>query len=193
MSETDYISPIDFFVPEQELTEEEKKSGYPCHPFALIFHILFKIAAIVTYLFGGIFASVFKSNAMASIICCTIFIAFDFWTTKNVSGRLLAGLRWWNDVKPDGTNHWVFESLEDKTLINPAESKVFWLFLFVVPIFWVIFTIKNIFSFPKWEWLAPCLLATILQCSNIVGYVKCARSMYFLLLQCYIDIYNLYL
>lgn len=25
-------------------------------------------------------------------------LAFDFWTVKNVSGRLLVGLRWWNKV-----------------------------------------------------------------------------------------------
>ena len=36
----------------------------------------------------------------------------DFWTVKNVSGRLLVGLRWWNDVDEAGQNHWRFESFE---------------------------------------------------------------------------------
>ncbi len=27
-----------------------------------------------------------------------LLLAFDFWTVKNVSGRLLVGLRWWNEV-----------------------------------------------------------------------------------------------
>ena len=29
---------------------------------------------------------------------------------QNVTGRLLVGLRWWNDVHEDGTNIWIFES-----------------------------------------------------------------------------------
>ena len=34
----------------------------------------------------------------------------DFWTVKNVTGRLLVGLRWWNHVDEDGKSHWVFEN-----------------------------------------------------------------------------------
>lgn len=30
--------------------------------------------------------------------------------TKNISGRFLVGLRWWNEVTADGSN-WRFESL----------------------------------------------------------------------------------
>lgn len=29
---------------------------------------------------------------------------------KNVTGRLMVGLRWWNYVDDDGVSHWVFES-----------------------------------------------------------------------------------
>ncbi len=47
---------------------------------------------------------------ITGFICCILLLAFDFWTVKNVSGRLLVGLRWWNEVKEDGTNVWVFES-----------------------------------------------------------------------------------
>jgi len=39
-----------------------------------------------------------------------LLLAFDFWTVKNVTGRLLVGLRWWNKVEEDGTSVWVFES-----------------------------------------------------------------------------------
>ena len=31
-----------------------------------------------------------------------MFLSMDFWLTKNVSGRLLAGLRWWNHVNDKG-------------------------------------------------------------------------------------------
>ena len=39
-----------------------------------------------------------------------LLLAFDFWTVKNVTGRLLVGLRWWNKVEEDGTSSWQFES-----------------------------------------------------------------------------------
>lgn len=34
----------------------------------------------------------------------------DFWTVKNVTGRLMVGLRWWNYVDDDGKSHWVYET-----------------------------------------------------------------------------------
>lgn len=36
--------------------------------------------------------------------------------TKNVSGRLLVGLRWWNEVTDDGGN-WRFESLGEASCL----------------------------------------------------------------------------
>lgn len=32
---------------------------------------------------------------------------------KNVSGRLMVGLRWWNEVSEMGGSDWKFESLEE--------------------------------------------------------------------------------
>jgi len=29
---------------------------------------------------------------------------------QNITGRLMVGLRWWNQVDDDGRSHWVFES-----------------------------------------------------------------------------------
>lgn len=29
---------------------------------------------------------------------------------QNVTGRLMVGLRWWNQVDDDGRSHWKFES-----------------------------------------------------------------------------------
>jgi hypothetical protein len=28
--------------------------------------------------------------------------ALDFWVVKNVSGRILVGLRWWNEINDEG-------------------------------------------------------------------------------------------
>lgn len=180
----DSPSALDFFAPEQNLTEEEKKQGLPKHPIAVIFHIAWKLGAALCYLFGGLLASVLSvTNTMIPIIICVVFLAFDFWTTKNVSGRLLVGLRWWNDVKPDGTNEWVFESQENSTLINPYESKLFWIVLLLFPAIWAIFFISCLFQFYfLLNWLFVSGVALVLQGSNVVGYIKCARGTFLVML-----------
>lgn len=42
-----------------------------------------------------------------------ILAAADFWTVKNVTGRILVGLRWWSRIKDDGKEEWIFESLPE--------------------------------------------------------------------------------
>lgn len=76
------------------------------HKSAQFFHALFKVLALLAYIFGNLFSSGF----VFLFVVCVLFLSFDFWTTKNISGRLLVGLRWWNEVKEDGSNVWIFES-----------------------------------------------------------------------------------
>jgi hypothetical protein len=88
----------------------------PSHPVASFFHFFFKLAALLVYLLAYFFVDSF----VAIFVTCIILLAVDFWVVKNVSGRLMAGLRWWNDIKDDGSNEWIFESVEVKSLcINP--------------------------------------------------------------------------
>ena len=54
----------------------------------------------------------------------------DFWITKNVSGRFLVGLRWWNEVKKDGKEVWIFESKNEK-IESTSDKSVFWTSLYV--------------------------------------------------------------
>jgi len=61
------------------------------------------------------------SNYVISFVIITMFLAFDFWTVKNISGRLLVGLRWWNEINEDGTNSWLFES---KDVCNKNLNKI---------------------------------------------------------------------
>ena len=44
-----------------------------------------------------------------------LLLAADFYYLKNIAGRRLVGLRWWNEVDTStGDSHWVFES-QDRT------------------------------------------------------------------------------
>lgn len=81
---------------------------FTSHPIALTFHYIFKILAILLFLLQGLFTK----NAVFVFVILVLLISFDFWTVKNITGRLLVGLRYWNDIKADGTNVWIFESKE---------------------------------------------------------------------------------
>lgn len=78
------------------------------HPIAAFFHLFFKTLAILAYAFGGLLSEGFVNL----FIVCILLLAFDFWTVKNVSGRLMVGLRWWSEVKEDGTTVWRYETHE---------------------------------------------------------------------------------
>jgi hypothetical protein len=55
------------------------------HPGVAIFHVLFKLLALLTYIFGGWLAG--ASNFVTITVICIILLACDFWVVKNVSGR----------------------------------------------------------------------------------------------------------
>ena len=82
------------------------------HPVAALFHIGFKTAALVLYVFYG-WIGLSYVNAFISV---ALLCAADFWTVKNVSGRLLVGLRWWVRVKEDGENEYLYESAPGLTV-----------------------------------------------------------------------------
>lgn len=76
------------------------------HPYVTLFHLAFRSAAIVVYMLCGWFSNSF----IASFVTVVLLLSMDFWTVKNITGRLMVGLRWWNYVDDSGKSHWVFES-----------------------------------------------------------------------------------
>uniref|UniRef100_V9KVH6 Golgi apparatus membrane protein TVP23 homolog n=1 Tax=Callorhinchus milii TaxID=7868 RepID=V9KVH6_CALMI len=168
MDDTEDVS-LDFGAEEEELALRKNKIR---HPLATFFHLFFRVSAIITYLFCDWFSRSF----IACFVTILLLLSFDFWSVKNVTGRLLVGLRWWNQVDDDGTSHWIFEarkpSSQGKTVGGEAESKIFWLGLIVCPIMWAIFVFSTFFSF-KLKWLAVVMLGASLQVANLYGYIKC--------------------
>ncbi|KNE65556.1 hypothetical protein AMAG_11169 [Allomyces macrogynus ATCC 38327] len=151
-------------TPERNKTMFEKSS----HPVALLFHLLFRVAALTTYLIGYYVTE----NFILIFVVCVLLLAFDFWTVKNVTGRLLVGLRWWNDVREDGTSQWVFESRENNSP-NPADSYVFWTTLYAFPAAWAVFAILQLLH-PAW--LCLTVVAVALNMANVIGYTKCDKD-----------------
>jgi len=160
-------APQTYQVPQMQLERKPPSR----HPICTFFHIFWKCAALFTYLFGAWFSD----NFVVIFIMCITFLSADFWTVKNVSGRLMVGLRWWNEIKEDGSNVWIFESLEDKSAIFPSESKIFWASIIIAPILWLLFAIVSFLKF-NFEWLIIVLIALALNVANIYGYAKCAKD-----------------
>ncbi|XP_011494183.1 PREDICTED: uncharacterized Golgi apparatus membrane protein-like protein CG5021 isoform X2 [Ceratosolen solmsi marchali] len=146
--------------------EDEARAGKLKHPYVTMFHLAFRVTAIVVYIFCGWFSKSF----IASFVTVILLLSMDFWTVKNITGRLMVGLRWWNYVDDNGISHWVFESRKNR--INPSEARIFWLALIISPILWGVFVLVALFGLkPKWLLLA--FIALILNGANLYGYVKC--------------------
>lgn len=82
------------------------------HPGICVFTFIFKLAAVICFIFMGIVA---KSDSVV-YLAVIILGAVDFWMTKNISGRVLVGLRWWNEVKENGEEVWIFESKNERMI-----------------------------------------------------------------------------
>lgn len=153
------------------------------HPVAAFFHVIFKFLALLIYLFGGLFGQEFISTFVAIILL----ISMDFWVVKNVTGRLLAGLRWSNYIDDEGNSHWIFENknaqtnakdkvtsprTDGETVEGSADSSIFWTGLIVAPIFWVLLMLVSIFRLNV-QWFMLVTLASVLSISNLYGYIRC--------------------
>ena len=68
-----------------------------------------------------------------------LLLSMDFWTVKNITGRIMAGLRWWNYVDDEGQSVWMFEAAkQDENLkFSKAEIQIFWAGLVAFPVVWV--------------------------------------------------------
>ncbi|KAG5513501.1 hypothetical protein PMAC_000933 [Pneumocystis sp. 'macacae'] len=137
------------------------------HPIALFFFFLFRFLAILIYLFGFL---IFRDFILVFILV-VVFLAFDFWTVKNVSGRLLVGLRWWNETNNEGESIWVFESANPDNTQNTIDSKVFWFILYLVPVIWFVFGIIAFLKF-NFIWLILVIIALLLTTGNALAFTK---------------------
>uniref|UniRef100_A0A7S2N7K1 Golgi apparatus membrane protein TVP23 homolog n=1 Tax=Haptolina brevifila TaxID=156173 RepID=A0A7S2N7K1_9EUKA len=141
------------------------------HPVAAFFHLIFKSLALLVYMFGTWFSSSFVNL----FVCCVLLLAFDFWTVKNVSGRLMVGLRWWSEIREDGTTTWKFEAREEGLTSTTLDIGVFWIGLFTPGVLWGLLAFGSLLRF-NFEWLLLILTALSLSMANIVGYVRCKQD-----------------
>ena len=93
-----------------------------------------------------------------------LLLAVDFYYLKNIAGRRLVGLRWWNEVDTaTGDSHWVFESQDRsggtddtgnaKPSQNMTDKRFFWLSVYVQPALWIVLGVLALVRFKNPIWL----------------------------------------
>ncbi|GJN92162.1 hypothetical protein Rhopal_005192-T1 [Rhodotorula paludigena] len=141
------------------------------HPVALFFLYAFRCAAIATYLLCGFFSS----SYVFSTVLVVVLLSLDFWTVRNVSGRVLVGLRFWNQVDEDGTSYWVFESRSPDQPANAVDAKMFWIAMYSFPVAWVLLLVIGILKF-NLSFLPIVMLALVFNLTNTWGYTYAVCS-----------------
>jgi len=125
------------------------------------------------YLFGLLFIK----NFILVFILTLLLLSADFYYLKNIAGRRLVGLRWWNEVNmSNGDSHWVFESSDPNTrVINATDKKFFWLSLYTTPALWIGLAILALVRLQNVIWLSLVAIALILTITNTVAFSRCDR------------------
>ena len=161
------------------------------HPTACLFHVLFKCLALGVYMLGS---KLFWFEDVLVTVLCILLLAADFWVVKNITGRLLVGLRWWNKVDvTTGETSWIFESAsaaatttpynsssssrggENNNKNNAFDTNFFWAVLYLTPILWCILSLSAILWL-NFRNLVTLICALVLSISNVVGYYKCSAE-----------------
>lgn len=93
------------------------------------------------YFFFGYFFSL-----VTTFILVTILGAVDFWVVKNVTGRLLVGLRWWSDFDERGKEVWRFQSYDRDHKANTVDAAFFWTSQLIGTLTWAAFLVIKILS-----------------------------------------------
>ncbi|KAF5597076.1 golgi apparatus membrane TVP23 [Fusarium pseudocircinatum] len=142
------------------------------HPITLLTFLGFRISSVLIYFLG---LWIIKSMIMIFIITILL-LAADFYYIKNIAGRRLVGLRWWNEVDPQtGESQWVFESSEPGTkTVNPTDSRFFWLALYIQPMLWVLMAILALVRL-QFLWLPLVVIALVLTIMNTLAFSRCDK------------------
>ncbi|KAK0465387.1 Golgi apparatus membrane protein TVP23 [Desarmillaria tabescens] len=138
------------------------------HPLALFFLFLFRIAAITVYILCGFFTDNYVLSSSSSS-------QWTFGTCRNVSGRTLVGLRFWNQVDDDGESFWVFESRDPSHPPNPIDSKMFWIALYVFPCLWAALFIVSLLKLSI-SFIPIVILALVFNITNAIGFTYADRD-----------------
>ncbi|CAH8531708.1 unnamed protein product [Schistosoma turkestanicum] len=152
---------------------------------AMIGHFTFRSLALIIYLLCAWFTTSFVVPFIFILVC----LSLDFWIVKNISGRILVGLRWSSYTDDNGIAHWRYDARKlsaidsaDVSTLSRRElaarmtrqhlSRLFWIGLIVSPAIWFIFFLVSLFSLHI-RWAFVCAIALCMNLANVYGYLRC--------------------
>ncbi|CCK71705.1 Tvp23p KNAG_0H02900 [Huiozyma naganishii CBS 8797] len=142
------------------------------HPFTMAVHLAGKAAPIVFYIVGPLFL-----GFTAQFIIIILLVAFDFYVSKNISGRKLVQLRWWYDATNKNNSNFTFESHKQYTTgppISAIDSKLFWWSMYLTPVVWFVFGILCLLKL-RLFYLILVVMVVFLTGWNAYGFRCCDR------------------
>eukprot|EP01017_Pseudomicrothorax_dubius_P007108 TRINITY_DN12152_c0_g1_i4.p1 TRINITY_DN12152_c0_g1~~TRINITY_DN12152_c0_g1_i4.p1 ORF type:complete len:224 (-),score=36.91 TRINITY_DN12152_c0_g1_i4:85-756(-) len=140
------------------------------HPFMCFFHFFFKAVGIIGYIVLPMLI-----DQVLTFIVIVICSAVDFWFVKNISGRILVGLRWWSEFDEDGDEIWKFESHDFEFEVHPIDRHIFWWSQVISSGFWTIIAVVDILSMNVFRG-ASSIICAGLAVTNLWGYYKCSKE-----------------
>lgn len=129
-------------------------------------------------------------------IITLLLLSADFYYLKNIAGRRLVGLRWWNEVNTaTGDSHWVFESSDPNVrTLTATDRRFFWLSLYAAPALWIGLAVLALVRLSSVIWLSlvgesSCIslvilrlmlmdfavIALVLTITNTLAFSRCDR------------------
>lgn len=162
-----------------ELTREEKAEllaqfnvMQESRPWICLLHIIFKLIVMFLYMFMGLIVT----STLTNFLTCFLCIIFDFWITKNISGRLLVGMRWWSELETDedGNPKMTFESFDVDMNFHTFDVNIFWWGMFMSAVFWSFMFVGKLLSF-NFLWGMLTFIGMVLSTSNLLAYYQCYR------------------
>ncbi|KAK2640049.1 hypothetical protein Ddye_027844 [Dipteronia dyeriana] len=143
------------------------------HCVILYFMFFWQASSLAFYILSTLFF-----DSFVIIFVVTVFLAaLDFWVVKNVSGRILVGLRWWNEINDEGESVWKFESLDQESMarMNKKDSWLFWWTLYLTAVAWIFLGIFSLIRFEA-DYLLVVGVCLTLSLANIIGFTKCRKD-----------------
>nr|ACO10190.1 FAM18B [Caligus rogercresseyi]ACO11242.1 FAM18B [Caligus rogercresseyi] len=139
------------------------------NPTTTFFHLFFRFFSIFLYIFAN-----YIFSFTSAFVFLLLLMSMDFWVVKNVTGRIMAGLRWWNYVDEGGESRWIFESRpkDSPHVHSSTEIRIFWGTLLLAPLLWVLFMFTSFWRLNV-QWIVLPFIGILFTGTNLLGYLKC--------------------
>lgn len=152
--------------------KEEYNLKKAAHPGIILLTLIFKGIPVASYL---VLFFIFGNSMMLSLFLVYITASMDYWFVKNISGRILVGLRWYRKIEDNGDEEVIYEHKRDEALNNPADSKFFWGLQYLQTAIWGVLFAWNCITFDIND-LMVVAVPFVLSAINLYYYINCSSE-----------------